>query len=482
MAEPRCGRLAAFAASTLSGIGYGLAQPGFGWWPLAWVAFAPLLVALRGRAAASRAQLGGWAGAVAVAVGCVSQAAFAFQRYADWSPGASLLASSGVGVAYGVVGFALFAAAVPGRSGSPARFVSAAIAALALVEGGRSFGPLALPWFLHVSAFATTPGWIQGASWVGAAGWSGCLLAPCAIAVAPGLPPTRRIAAISIAVLFLWAPAGLDRRALETRVVHVAAIHLAASSERDDRALAAALTAASEMAGIAFVVAPENATRALLPENGARLPRRPNLPVVIGAPRVDHEVAPVRLHASAFVLDGDRVDRVHDKFRLVPFFEQRLVGVGLAGAELSRGAPPRIANVAELPVGIALCYETLFAADARRLANQGARLQLHLSNEEWFGGHGAHDQMLTTSQLRAVENGVPVLRVTRGGVSASIDPSGSVLDRHIGDSVVRPLAVELPTRSGGTVWRRTGPWFWSIVWMLLLIAAHHTPGRGSRTG
>ncbi len=158
------------------------------------------------------------------------------------------------------------------------------------------------------------------------------------------------------------------------------------------------------------------------------------VPLLLGSPFLESmEVA----YNSAYLLDenGSTIQR-YDKQRLVPFGEYlplpaslsqlRAYAYALGVSDFSSGHE---ATVFQLPrVGHAfstlICFEDTFADLAREFVQKGARFLLVITNDAWFGLSQAPYQHLQASILRAVENGVPVIRAANTGVSSFIDSQG----------------------------------------------------------
>lgn len=74
----------------------------------------------------------------------------------------------------------------------------------------------------------------------------------------------------------------------------------------------------------------------------------------------------------------------------------------------------------------ALCYEIVFPRQIRANLKPDTDFILTLSNDAWFGtSHGPH-QHLEIAQMRALEMGLPVVRVTNNGITAVIDHLGKI--------------------------------------------------------
>jgi apolipoprotein N-acyltransferase len=126
----------------------------------------------------------------------------------------------------------------------------------------------------------------------------------------------------------------------------------------------------------------------------------------------------------------------YDKAHLVPYGEYLPMRPLLSSLGLSRLAPGDIdfdsgpgPRTIDLPlvgkVGFQLCYEIIFSGQVVDRNNRPAFL-FNPSNDAWFGRWGP-PQHLAQARLRALEEGMPVLRSTPTGISAVIDADGRLL-------------------------------------------------------
>jgi apolipoprotein N-acyltransferase len=133
-----------------------------------------------------------------------------------------------------------------------------------------------------------------------------------------------------------------------------------------------------------------------------------------------------------------RVAAVYDKHHLVPFGEYVPFGDwlgrfgirGLAatdGGGWSRGPGPAVIEVPGLGTAMPLiCYEGIFAEEVNAMPDR-ARLLLLVTNDAWFGRQVGPYQHLAQGRLRAIEQGLPMVRAANTGISALIDPHGRIL-------------------------------------------------------
>jgi apolipoprotein N-acyltransferase len=137
---------------------------------------------------------------------------------------------------------------------------------------------------------------------------------------------------------------------------------------------------------------------------------------------------------------GSLAAPIYDKVHLVPFGEYLplqgvLESIGLEQLTRMRGgfspgATPRpLLSIPGLPRAAALvCYEAIFPTEIVQGAERPGLL-LNVTNDGWFGESIGPHQHLHQARVRAVEQGLPLIRSANNGVSAVIDAQGRVLHR-----------------------------------------------------
>ncbi|WP_371742108.1 apolipoprotein N-acyltransferase [Citreicella sp. C3M06] len=137
---------------------------------------------------------------------------------------------------------------------------------------------------------------------------------------------------------------------------------------------------------------------------------------------------------------GGKIEEVYDKHHLVPFGEYmpaaalfRHIGVGglaqRAQSGYSAGPGPHLVDLGD-ELGQALpliCYEAVFPQDVRMHPMRPDFL-LQVTNDAWFGAFSGPYQHLAQARMRAIEQGLPLVRAANTGVSAVIDGAGRVID------------------------------------------------------
>lgn len=136
--------------------------------------------------------------------------------------------------------------------------------------------------------------------------------------------------------------------------------------------------------------------------------------------------------------ENGQLETVYDKIHLVPFgeylpFQRTLEAVGLEQLAhwrggFSVGASPRpLLIVPGLPpVDALICYEAIFPASIVEGAERPGLL-INVTNDGWFGATAGPWQHFHQARVRAVEEGLPLLRAANNGVSAVVDAHGRVL-------------------------------------------------------
>ncbi len=185
-----------------------------------------------------------------------------------------------------------------------------------------------------------------------------------------------------------------------------------------------------------------------------------------------------RIYNSLIRLDGaGELAGLYDKHHLVPFGEYVPLGdlaarIGLygfaaqEGQGYSAGPGPRLLDLGALGPALPLiCYEAVFPQDVAGVPEL-PRLLLQITNDAWFGTHSGPYQHLAQARMRAIEQGLPLLRAANTGVSALIGPRGAVI-RSIPLGQAGYVDALLPAPLPPTVYARSGDW---PVFLLLLLA------------
>lgn len=168
----------------------------------------------------------------------------------------------------------------------------------------------------------------------------------------------------------------------------------------------------------------------------------------------------------------------YDKSHLVPYGEYLPMRPLLSAIGLSRLAPgdidfwpgpgPRTLDLGRFGrAGLQICYEIIFSGQVVDRAHRPDFI-FNPSNDAWFGSWGP-PQHLAQARLRAIEEGLPVIRSTPTGISAVIDADGRILDSI---AMHRPGRIDtvVPPAHAPTLFARYGNAL-PVGFALLLLAA-----------
>ena len=229
-----------------------------------------------------------------------------------------------------------------------------------------------------------------------------------------------------------------------------------------------------------LVVWPETAIPYLLNYSGPILTdiadASNDTPVIFG---VNREEGGLYYNSLAMVGAGGAVDAIYDKRHLVPFgeyipFGDLLARFGIHGLAAADGAAYAAGQSGELITvpevgGIVplICYEGIFpsmSASAER-----PRALVLITNDAWFGPDAGPRQHFAQARLRAIEQGLPMVRVGNTGLTAMIDARGAVTASlpFETDGYVDAL---LPEAREETFFARFGSWPFVIVILLSCLA------------
>jgi apolipoprotein N-acyltransferase len=186
----------------------------------------------------------------------------------------------------------------------------------------------------------------------------------------------------------------------------------------------------------ALVVWPENAIQTAPDDPSLGPPllgfvRAIGVPLVVGAPRAESRASGGARYNAAHLLRPDGSRAHYDKIRLLPLSETALLAGAARHGDLeaetwSAGRTPGLFEVGGERLGVLICLEATYPGMARTLERAGATALLNLSNDGWYRGRGGDRQHLQQVVFRAIETGLPVVRVTTTGITAVIAPDGSI--------------------------------------------------------
>lgn len=215
-----------------------------------------------------------------------------------------------------------------------------------------------------------------------------------------------------------------------------------------------------------LVVWPETAISYLLEYAGDALDQiaeaSRGAPTVLGVNRRDG----ARYYNASIVLErGAIITDVYDKAHIVPFGEyipggELLAKIGInsfaasQGRAFTAGMGAAVVNVTGIGTArILICYEGIFAHEVGTI--ERPRLLILITNDAWFGPAAGPRQHLAQARLRAIEQGLPMVRVANTGISAMIDGRGRITNQ-IGMGQAGYIDAALPPALAPTIYSKLG--------------------------
>jgi apolipoprotein N-acyltransferase len=197
---------------------------------------------------------------------------------------------------------------------------------------------------------------------------------------------------------------------------------------------------------------------------------QPSTTLITGAVRAPDSPPGVRVtraYNSIYAIDHDgTVLGVYDKLHLVPFgeylpFQRIMEKLGFLQLTMLRGGylPGAVRQPLELPHAPRalplICYEAVFPGAIVPRDEPRPGWIVNLTNDGWFGISTGPYQHLQQTRMRAIEEGLPIVRAANTGISAVIDPVGHIVAR-LGLGVEGVIDSALPSSLPPTVYARLG--------------------------
>lgn len=493
----------------LSGLLLVLSFPKFGHPLFAWIALAPLIVAMARTSdspgSIRRAFLLGLATGAVYFGGTLYWLVETMTTFGGLSTPLAVVAAGAL-VAY----LSLFPAAFAAISVQLRRALGQRAAILLApavwvsTELGRQYVWDGFPWELLGYSQVTWLPVAQLASITGVYGLS-ALLAFASAAAALALVGRGRerwiplaLAGGLVAVIAVWGQLRLSNGDLANRGTPIRVAVLQGNIAQEDKwnpALAEAITdryitmTRQALAREAkFVLWPESSTPFYFQHDLVRgaairqLARESEATLLIGSDQVepvraaDQQKPSARYYNAAFLVKPDgSIGAVYRKMHLVPFGEyvplkRLLFFVGTIVEAVSDFTPGEAAVL--LPIGshvasTAICYEVIYGSLMRGFVIEGSELLTTITNDAWYGRSSAAYQHWEQAVMRSIENGRYLARAANTGISGFVDPYGRVMAKS--DLFEQALLVgDLRFLTHRTVYSRLGD---VVAWLSLALTA-----------
>ena len=370
-------------------------------------------------------------------------------------------------------------------------------AAWAFVEWWRGWFLTGLPWNPIGSVWVALPALLQGASLIGVFGLSLLTVLAASASTVLFLNDSRRMAVVVVVIchaplilLSGWGALRLstaDTNYVPNVMLRLVQPNIAQADKwrpglREGHVLEQVRMSTTDAADVTHVLWAETAvpfplnqatgalaaTARAVPENGY---------VLTGAARVLGQQSGRQAFNSLFAVAANgAIAAVYDKTHLVPFGEymplQDIIPLPqlTGGTGFTAGLGPVSISLPGLPAFSPLiCYEVIFPGAVVEDDQRPAWL-FNLTNDAWFGDSSGPHQHLAAAQLRAVEEGLPVVRVANTGISAVADGYGRLTGRiPLGEKGI--LDSRLPVKLQATLFSIFGHGPFLIITLVLALVA-----------
>jgi apolipoprotein N-acyltransferase len=464
-----------------------LSFPRFGHPAVAWMALAPLLVAVHGRSLSRTFGLGLVTGVIYFA-GTLYWITHVMVVYGHL-PAATGVAVNAALVAYLALYPALFAVLIRRIvMAFGTRFLMAAPIVWVATEFGRTHLFTGFPWVLLGYSQTGVLPVAQLASVFGVYGVSALVAAVSAAAATAVLArrPAEWIPAVGVTagVVMVTAVAGalrLHGGALTSGDVVRVGLVQGNVDQADKWNVARAAGIFEDYMRLSREVIDGGATLVVWPESSApfrfeehhegserirRLARDARVSILVGSDEVEPGATPRYFNSAMMVSPDGSTGGVYRKLHLVPFGEYvplRSVFFFAAPlietvADFSPGEDAVLLPVGNRLVSTAICYEIVYPGLVREFVRGGSDLLVTITNDAWFGRTSAPYQHFTQAAMRAIENGRYLVRSANTGISGIVDPYGRVL---AASRLFEPAVIvaDVRYRDTLTIYTRTGDVF-----------------------
>ena len=148
-------------------------------------------------------------------------------------------------------------------------------------------------------------------------------------------------------------------------------------------------------------------------------------------------------HNSALMLDGSPNSQIYHKSKLVigteltPYPKIFVPIDNLLGGVMARdvGQPEisllnvHTASGGEIPIGCAICYESVYGEYCTDYVRKGARAMTIITNDAWWGDTPGYRQHFSYARLRAIELRRDIARCGNTGISGFINSRGDIIEK-----------------------------------------------------
>ena len=159
--------------------------------------------------------------------------------------------------------------------------------------------------------------------------------------------------------------------------------------------------------------------------------------IIIGSIRTSKEGRDIKIFNSMYLITSNTKNNLyHDKLKLVPFGEyipfRRIINVKKltsGSIDFTKGDNPKTFAISpKIKILPLICYEVIFPNLISSLKSN-YNLIVNITNDAWYKKSSGPYQHLSHSRIRAVMEGVTLIRAANTGISGVIGPNGKILKK-----------------------------------------------------
>jgi apolipoprotein N-acyltransferase len=113
--------------------------------------------------------------------------------------------------------------------------------------------------------------------------------------------------------------------------------------------------------------------------------------------------------------------------------------------------------IGRVPMGVSICYEETYSELIRELRTRGALLFVNITNDVWFPESRLARQHFDHGMIRAIENGLPLIRACNTGITAGVDCFGRIVALQP-ENQAGALFLQVPLNHFSTLYSLVGDW------------------------
>ncbi len=130
----------------------------------------------------------------------------------------------------------------------------------------------------------------------------------------------------------------------------------------------------------------------------------------------------------------------------------------------------------KVPLSMSICYEETFSHLMRQSRQKGANLFVNLTNDNWYPNSRLPQQHFDHARLRAIENGVPMVRACNTGVTAAVDSLGRIIGQIVDEKTAGVLVAKVPLYHYSTLYSLWGDWGIVLLSSFFLLICFYSGG------